>query len=120
MSNLDLYDDLFPDDASKGVSGSTYEDEIDADFYEKDTQVLETEPVSQTVEKLKASNDKLQKEIETVRNENNNWKIVYHDMTRKLEISKRNVSALLLTARNEIKRKNELNFHYSLFVQKHS
>ena len=104
MSNLDLYDDLFPDDiSSEGVKcGSNVE--------VGEQQVVSKRQGKRVVEEMrqmKESNEKLEKELNKLKKENKNWQLVYMDVTRKLDISKKNVTILLKTTRNEINRKNE-------------
>ena len=104
MSSLDLYDDLFPDDGSSQKenlgnsgeeispirSGRTNETEIENELWQANK-----------------SNEKLKKELNLLKRENANWQLVYKDVARKLDISKKNLSVLVKTTRNEISRKNE-------------
>merc|ERR1719412_187122 len=48
----------------------------------------------------------LEKELKETRQENRDYRLVYMDISRKLEISKTNVTILLETARAEIRKKD--------------
>ena len=91
MSSMDLYDDLFLDSESSKVGTSNH-----------DIHGLTCEE-----KRLKDENQKLQEELNTLKRENENWQLVYCDVVQKLENSKYNISTLLKTTQNELKRKNE-------------
>ena len=104
MSSLDLYDDLFPDETCKrdeteeatgaGVTNSSLLNATDTN-------------INAQMKEIQEYNQKLEKELGLLKSENKNWQLVYSDVKRKLEISKKNITVLLNTATNEISRKND-------------
>ena len=97
MSSMDLYDDLFLDSESNNVDT------------EKDLSLTKNIKLglSSDEKKLQEDNKKLQEELNALKRENENWKVVYCDVVEKLENCKNNISTLLKTTQNEIKRKND-------------
>ena len=94
---MDLYDDLFLDSESNNIDN------------EKGLSLNENKKLglSSDEKKLQEDNKKLQEELNALKRENENWKVVYCDVVEKLENCKNNISTLLKTTQNEIKRKND-------------
>ena len=97
MSSMDLYDDLFLDSESNKVDNENC-------LSLNDNEKL---GLSSAEKKLQEDNKKLQEELNTLKQENENWQLVYCDVVQKLENCKTNISTLLKTTHNEIKRKND-------------
>ena len=97
MSSMDLYDDLFLDSESNKVDNENC-------LSLNDNEKL---GLSSSEKNLQEDNKKLQEELNTLKRENENWQLVYCDVVQKLENCKTNISTLLKTTQNEIKRKND-------------
>ena len=93
MSNMDLYDDLFLESESNQIDPGN--------------NTNEKHGLSEEEKRLTDENKKLQDELNTLKKENENWQLVYCDVVQKLENSKVNLTTLLKTTQNELKRKNE-------------
>ena len=94
---MDLYDDLFLDSESNKVDNENC-------LSLNDNEKLR---LSSSEKNLQEDNKKLQEELNTLKRENENWQLVYCDVVQKLENCKTNISTLLKTTQNEIKRKND-------------
>ena len=94
---MDLYDDLFLDSESNKVDNENC-------LSLNDNEKLR---LSSSEKNLQEDNKKLQEELNTLKQENENWQLVYCDVVQKLENCKTNISTLLKTTQNEIKRKND-------------
>ena len=90
---MDLYDDLFLESESNQIDPGNNKNEAHG--------------LSEEEKRLTEENKKLQDELDTLRRENENWQLVYCDVVQKLENSKVNLTTLLKTTQNELKRKNE-------------
>jgi predicted RNase H-like nuclease (RuvC/YqgF family) len=104
MSSLDLYDDLFPEETyNRDENGEANVSE------ETGSSLLNTKDknIKTQMKKVEEYNKKLESELNVLKKENKNWQLVYRDVERKLEMSKKNVTILLKTTRNEISRKND-------------
>ena len=99
---MDLYDDLFLDSESNNDVHQDVDNEKGLLLSENRKHGLAFEE-----KRLKEENQKLKDEINALKRENENWQLVYCDVARKLENSRTNVTTLLKTTQNEIKRKND-------------
>ena len=90
---MDLYDDLFLESESNQIDPGNNKNEKHG--------------LSEEEKRLTEENKKLQDELDTLKRENENWQLVYCDVVQKLENSKVNLTTLLKTTQNELKRKNE-------------
>ena len=102
MANMDLYDDLFLEENSR-QDATTTDRQISNDCMLTEKK----NSLENKIEEINDSNENLRKEIAVLKKENKNWRLVYMDVSKKLDISKKNVSTLLKTTRNEISRKNK-------------
>ena len=102
MANMDLYDDLFLEENSR-QDATTTDRQISNDCMLTEKK----NSLENKIEEINDSNENLRKEIAVLKKENKNWRVVYMDVSKKLDISKKNVSTLLKTTRNEIRRKNK-------------
>ena len=102
MANMDLYDDLFLEENSRQDAATTDRQISNDCMLTEKKNSLENK-----IEEIKDSNENMRKEIAVLKKENKNWRLVYMDVSKKLDISKKNVSTLLKTTRNEISRKNK-------------
>ena len=101
---MDLYDDLFLDSESHNDVNEDVDSNNEGGLLisgnRKHGLALEEN-------RLREDNKRLQEEINALKRENENWQLVYCDVVGKLENSRTNVTTLLKTTQNEIKRKND-------------